>query len=180
MGWFGGKQSIQQLVQDHYQALYRFAYRLSGSRQEAEDLTQETYCQAYRSFAQLRDASRAKAWLFSILRNAYLHKLRSAKRMQALAPEALAEIPDRLPDPLPEIEPAQLQQALGELPEDFRTPLLLFYFEEFSYRDIAEQLQVPLGTVMSRLARAKAHLRGRLLQPRRQPVPVVLAEREGA
>ncbi len=180
MAWLGGKQSIQQLVQDHYQALYRFAYRLSGCRQDAEDLTQEAFCQANRSLAQLRDASRAKAWLFSILRNAYLHKLRSNKRMQALSPEALAEIPERLPDPLPDIEPAQLQKALGELPEDFRTPLLLFYFEDFSYRDIAEQLQIPLGTVMSRLARAKAHLRGRLLQPAVQPAAVVLVEREGA
>ena len=177
MAWLGGKQSIQQLVQDHYQALYRFAFRLSGSSQEAEDLTQEAYCQAYRSFAQLRDASRAKAWLFSILRNAYLHKLRSSKRMQTLSPEALAEIPERLPDPLPEIEPAQLQKALDELPEDFRTPLLLFYFEDFSYRDIADQLQVPLGTVMSRLARAKAHLRGRLLKPAAPPAAVVLVER---
>ena len=176
MAWFGGKQSIQQLVQDHYQALYRFAYRLSGSSQEAEDLTQEAYCQAYKSLAQLRDGARAKAWLFRILRNAYLHKLRSAKRVQTLAPDALAEIPQRLPDPLPEIDGAQLQQALGELPEDFRTPLLLFYFEDFSYRDIAEQLQIPLGTVMSRLARAKAHLRGRLLQP----AAPVLAAREGA
>lgn len=180
MAWLGRKQSIQQLVQDHYEALYRFAYRLSGSGPEAEDLTQEAFCQASRNIAQLRDGSRAKAWLFSILRNAYLHKLRSSKRMQTLPPEALADLPERLPDPLPEIEPAQLQKALGELPEDFRTPLLLFYFEDFSYRDIAEQLQVPLGTVMSRLARAKAHLRGRLLQPAAGPAAVVLVEKEGA
>lgn len=180
MAWFGGKQSIQQLVQDHYQVLYRFAYRLSGSSQEAEDLTQETYCQANRKLAQLRDGARAKAWLFSILRNVYLHKLRSIKRMQELSPEALAEIPERLPDPLPDIDQVQLQKALNELPEDFRTPLLLFYFEDFSYRDIAEHLQVPLGTVMSRLARAKAHLRGRLLQPAPTHLAPVLAEREGA
>ena len=179
MAWFGSTQSIQQLVQDHYAALYRFAYRLSGSSQEAEDLTQETYCQAYRSIAQLRDGAKAKAWLFTILRNAYLHKLRSSKRMQELSPEALAEIPQRLPDPLPDIEPAQLQEALGELPEEFRTPLLLFYFEEFSYREIAEQLHVPLGTVMSRLARAKAHLRGRLMTPAQQSAAAVLAAREG-
>jgi RNA polymerase sigma factor (sigma-70 family) len=180
MAWFGPKQSIQQLVQDHYEALYRFAYRLCGSGPEAEDLTQETFCQAHRRLAQLRDAARAKAWLFSILRNAYLHKLRSTKRMQALSPEALADIPERLPDPLPEIEPAQLQKALNELPEDFRAPLLLFYFEDFSYRDIALELGVPLGTVMSRLARAKAHLRGRLLQPAAGPAAAVLVEREGA
>ncbi len=169
MAWFGRKQSIQQLVEDHYQVLYRFAVRLSGSAAEAEDLTQETFCQAQKSLAQLRDPRRGKAWLFSILRNAYLHKRRSAKHHCTLTPDALAEVPDRLPDPLPDIEPGRLQQALNELPEDFRAPVLLFYFEDFSYRDIAEQLQVPLGTVMSRLARAKAHLRGRLLQPARTP-----------
>jgi len=176
MGWFGSQRSIQQLVEDHYQLLYRFAYRMSGSATDAEDLTQETFCQAQRNLAQLRDAARAKAWLFSILRNAFLHRQRAAKRQQSLTPEALADIPDRLPDPLPDIDSAQLQQALGELPDDFRSPLLLFYFEDFSYREIAEQLQVPLGTVMSRLARAKAHLRGRLLQP----AAAVLATREGA
>lgn len=192
MAWFGGKQSIQQLVEDHYQVLYQFAFRLSGSAAEAEDLTQETFFQAQKSLAQLRDAGRGKAWLFTILRNAYLHKLRSTKRLQNLTPDALAELPERLPDPLPEIEPERLQQALNELPEDFRTPLLLFYFEDFSYRDIAEQLRVPLGTVMSRLARAKAHLRGRLLSPVQTPLlmapmltePVLtkpmLAKKEGA
>lgn len=177
MAWFGPKLSIQQLVEAHYQALYRFAFRLCGVAAEAEDLTQETFCQAQRNFAQLRDAARAKSWLFSILRNAYLHKLRSAKHHQTLSPEALADLPDRLPDPLPEIDSGQLQTALHELPEEFRTPLLLFYFEDFSYREIAEQLKVPLGTVMSRLARAKGHLRGRLLQPTQVPA---LTEKEGA
>ena len=63
---------------------------------------------------------------------------------------------------VPEIDPAKLQQALNELDETFRTPIILFYFEEFSYRDIAEQMDLPIGTVMSRLARAKAFLRSRL------------------
>jgi RNA polymerase sigma-70 factor (ECF subfamily) len=66
---------------------------------------------------------------------------------------------------LPEVEPERLQLALSELPEAFRTPIVLYYFEDFSYRDIAEQMDLPVGTVMSRLARAKSHLRARLLQP---------------
>ena len=76
--------------------------------------------------------------------------------------DSLGDVPDRLPDPLPIVDSAQLQKALDELPELFRSPVILFYFEEFSYRDIAEQMEVPLGTVMSRLARAKAFLRLRL------------------
>ena len=62
--------------------------------------------------------------------------------------------------------PQRLQQVLNELPEEFRTPVILFYFDDFSYRDIAEQMDLPIGTVMSRLARAKAHLRARLVAAR--------------
>ena len=76
--------------------------------------------------------------------------------------EGIGELPERAAEPLPIVDSAQLQKALGELPEVFRTPVILFYFEEFSYRDIAEQMDVPLGTVMSRLARAKTFLRQRL------------------
>lgn len=170
MGWLGARRSIQELVEAHYEALYRFAYRLSGAAAEAEDLTQETFCQAQDKFGQLREPRRAKAWLFTILRNIYLHKLRSQRKEQAAPIEVLADVPDRLPNPLPEVDPEQLQRALAELPEDFRTPLLLFYFEDFSYREIAEQMQVPMGTVMSRLARAKAFLRGRLFTYQTAPL----------
>ena len=76
----GSQRSVQQLVEDHYAALYRYGYRLTGSAADAEDLTQETFCQAQLKFAQLRDPARAKAWLFSILRNAYLHRVRASKQ----------------------------------------------------------------------------------------------------
>ena len=160
----GSRRSVQQLVEEHYGSLYRYAYRLSGSAADAEDLTQETFCQAQLKLAQLRDHSRARAWLFSILRNAYLHRVRASKQEHAVSLDWVGDLPERVPDPLPEVEPEKLQQALAELPESFRTPVILFYFEEFSYRDIAEQMDLPMGTVMSRLARAKAHLRARLLQ----------------
>jgi RNA polymerase sigma-70 factor, ECF subfamily len=168
----GSQRSVQQLVEDHYAALYRYGYRLTGSAADAEDLTQETFCQAQLKLAQLRDPARAKAWLFSILRNAYLHRVRACKQEHAISLDWVGDLPDRLPDPLPDVEPERLQRALGELPEVFRTPLILYYFEDFSYRDIAEQMDLPMGTVMSRLARAKAHLRARLLQGR----PEVVAE----
>ena len=163
MGWFGKpKLDLEALVAAHYVALYRYAYRLSGSAQEAEDLTQDTFCQAQNKLHQLREPDRAKSWLFTILRNGYLHRLRAAMKEKQVPLDEVAEIPDRLPEPLPIVDSAQLQQALGELPEVFRTPVVLYYFEEFSYRDIADQMNVPLGTVMSRLARAKAYLRERL------------------
>ncbi len=165
MRWPVRKSRLEELVANHYADLYRYAYRLSGSAQEAEDLTQETYCQAQNKLGQLRDWERARGWLYSILRNAYLHRLRARKQEQCVSLDGVGDLPERLPDPLPEVEPAQLQQALNDLPENFRTPIILYYFDDFSYRDIAEQMEVPLGTVMSRLARAKAFLRQRLLQP---------------
>jgi RNA polymerase sigma-70 factor (ECF subfamily) len=162
MGLFAGSESVQRLVDDHYLALYRYAYRLSGNSVEAEDLTQETYCKAQACLSQLRDAGRAKPWLFRILRNLYLHKVRSAKSHVCVSLDDLGELPEQHPAELPEIDPESLQEALAELPEAFRTPIILYYFEDFSYRDIAEHMDLPIGTVMSRLARAKTHLRVRL------------------
>ena len=77
----------------------------------------------------------------------------------------MGDLADPPPEPLPDIDPERLQQALNELPETFRTPIILYYFEDFGYREIAEQMDLPMGTVMSRLARAKAHLRVRLGEP---------------
>ena len=91
--------------------------------------------------------------------------MRADRQQHCLSLEGIGDIPEPAPEPLPDIDPEQLQQALNELPEAFRTPIILYYFEDFGYRDIAEQMDLPLGTVMSRLARAKAHLRNRLLQP---------------
>jgi len=156
------QRTVQRLVDEHYQVLYRYAYRLTGSASDADDLTQEAFCKAQTSWSQLRELAKARAWLFRILRNVYLHKQRADRSHRCVSLDDLSDIPSRLPDPLPPVEPNQLQEALNELPEVFRTPIILYYFEDFSYRDIAEQMDLPLGTVMSRLARARAHLRSRL------------------
>jgi RNA polymerase sigma-70 factor (ECF subfamily) len=163
MGKPGSQGIVQRLVDEHYIALYRYAYRLSGCAADAEDLTQEAFCKAQLSLGQLRDRGRAKPWLFSILRNAYLHRARAERQQPCLPLEAVGDVPEPPAEPLPDLDPEQLQQALNVLPEAFRTPIILYYFEDFSYRDIAEQMELPLGTVMSRLARAKAFLRDRLL-----------------
>ena len=159
----GGERTLERLVDEYYAALYRYAFRLSGSAADAEDLTQETFCKAQQHLAQLRDPGRARPWLFTILRNAYLHRRRADKQHAWVSLDGAGDVAEPPPEPLPEVDPEQLQQALNELPEAYRTPVILYYFEDFSYRDIAEQMDLPLGTVMSRLARAKAYLRGRLL-----------------
>jgi RNA polymerase sigma-70 factor (ECF subfamily) len=171
MGKPGSPQTVQRLVEEHYASLYRYAYRLSGSGTDAEDLTQDTFCKAQQNLSQLRDPSRARAWLFRILRNGYLHKVRAQKQHPSVPLDDVLDVAEPLPESLPNIDPEQLQHALNELPEVYRTPIILYYFEDFGYRDIADQMDLPIGTVMSRLARAKAHLRNRLL-PVAEPVPV--------
>jgi RNA polymerase sigma-70 factor (ECF subfamily) len=165
MGMPGSLRNVERLVEEHYASLYRYAYRLTGSEADAEDLTQDTFCKAQMSLKQLREPDRAKSWLFSILRNAYLHRVRTEKNQPTLSLELVGEVPDSSTESLPDVEPEVLQKALNELPEVFRTAILLYYFDDFSYRDIAEQMDLPIGTVMSRLARAKAWLRSRLFPP---------------
>ena len=155
---------LHDLIDAHYQALYRYAYRLSGSAADAEDLTQEAFGKALARLSQLREPERAKAWLFRILRNGYLRRVRDRKRHRVIPLDAVGDLPERPAAELPDIDPARLQVALNDLDEAFRTPIILYYFEEFSYRDIAEQMELPIGTVMSRLARAKVYLRTALTE----------------
>lgn len=169
MGANAHTRGIAGLVEQYYELLYRYAYRLSGSAADAEDLTQDAFCKAQARLDQLRDFERAKPWLFSIVRHGYLQRLRSVKLHREVTLDTVGDIPDEQTAELPEIEPETLQKALNELPEGFRTPIILYYFEDFSYRDIAEQMELPIGTVMSRLARAKSQLRLRL-QPGASPV----------
>ncbi len=161
--------TVRNLIDAHYEALYRYAFRLSGSAADAEDLTQEAFGKAITRLSQLRDQDRAKPWLFRILRNAYLHRVRDEKRHRTIPLDAVGDVPQGSPEAPSDVDPARLQEALNDLDETFRTPLVLFYFEDFSYRDIAEQMDLPIGTVMSRLARAKAYLRTRLTPSQPEP-----------
>jgi RNA polymerase sigma-70 factor (ECF subfamily) len=158
---------IARLVAENYQAVYRYAYRLSGSATEAEDLTQQVYLIAKRSLGQLRSLDSAKSWLFTILRNRFLRERQKEQRIPTTeAPINLDLLPQEIPPEfhaVGEIEPEMLQQALNGLSDSNRVILGMFYFEDFSYKEIAQQLDLPIGTVMSRLARAKADLRARLL-----------------
>ena len=155
---------VRELVEAHYQPLYRYAYRLSGSAADAEDLTQEAFGKAVERLGQLRDPAKARHWLFRIVRNAYLHAVRDAKRARAVPLDSVGDVAAAVGEesPLADVDPDRLQAALNDLDESFRTPLILFYFDDFSYKDIADQMDLPIGTVMSRLARGKAHLRAKL------------------
>jgi RNA polymerase sigma-70 factor, ECF subfamily len=158
----GGK--VAQLVADHHEAVYRYAYRLSGSVQDAEDLTQRTYLAAHRKIGQLRRMDRSKAWLFAILRNCFLKDRQ--RRGLSLAVDLALDM-DLVPSAPPKeaVDSDRLQEALNRLPEIFRLVVVMFYFEECSYREVAQRLGLPIGTVMSRLSRAKDYLRSSLFEP---------------
>src|SRR5205809_144594 len=111
MGFSGSQRDVERLVDAHYESLYRYAYRLSGGANDAEDLVQEAYCKAQTSLSQLRDRGRAKAWLFSILRNAYLHRLRAQRLERCVSLDCVGDVPERIGEALSEIDPAHLQEA---------------------------------------------------------------------
>jgi RNA polymerase sigma-70 factor (ECF subfamily) len=159
-----GSVDMNGLVDRFYAELYRYALRLSGSASEAEDLVQEAFLTAQAKGGQIRDVGEARAWLYTVLRNVYLQQVRSPGRQRARSLDQVPE-PWSAGDPRDlnlDFDGEALQRALQDLCEEYRTPLVLYYFGHLSYREIAAQLQVPLGTVMSRLARAKGWLRDRL------------------
>src|SRR6188768_3304919 len=101
----GSADGLHQLIDAHYQSLYRYAYRLCGSAADAEDLTQEAFGKALARLAQLRDPERARGWLYRILRNAYLHKARDQRRHRVVPLDAVGDIADRPADGPPDVDP---------------------------------------------------------------------------
>jgi RNA polymerase sigma-70 factor (ECF subfamily) len=158
---------INSLVLEHYAYVYRYAYRLTGSVADAEDITQQTFLLAQKQLGQLERKENAKAWLSAILRNCFF---RLTERKRPVAASNVGVDLDRVAvddDAYVSdfsIDPDVLQQAVCGLPPEFRVIVVMFYFEDLLYREIAEKLGLPLGTVMSRLARAKRHLRAALAE----------------
>lgn len=160
-------REFEQIVDACYADLYRFAYSLARNEADASDLTQ----QAFAIFAQkgdsLRDASKCKQWLFTAL---YREFLRQGRRSERIIGMEESELEQHMPAaPAVEQHPgeqADLLDALAALDESHRSILTLFYLQDCSYKSIAETLAIPIGTVMSRLARAKEALRIQMLSPK--------------
>ncbi len=154
---------IGRLVAQHHAVVYRYAFRLCGRVADAEDLTQQTFLTAQQKLDQLREPDKARSWLLVVARNCYLKSLRRKVPITATELEMDVNLlPDREAVPDGEIDQEQLQRAIDGLSDEFKIVVAMFYFEQRSYKEIAQQLDLPLGTVMSRLSRAKRHLRGRL------------------
>lgn len=158
-----GALDMEQLVSDHLRAVYGYAFRLSGSADLAEELTQQVFYIAQSRGSQLRQPEKARSWLLTIARNCFFKQQRQRQPLSATDNGlSLEEVAGPVP-PADQLDIQRLQAALDGLDEPFRVVLLMFYYEEASYKEIAQALGIPQGTVMSRLARAKAHLRRRLL-----------------
>ncbi len=149
----------------HFRDLYRTARLLAQSAAEGEDLVQEVYLEAWKSFHRFELGTNCRAWLFKILFH-HLHRFRR-HWMRAARVEALDNSPDSLAaePPVPEeIRDEDVLRALGKLPEEYRAVVLLADVQELSYKEVAETLKVPIGTVMSRLSRGRRLLRQELAE----------------
>lgn len=148
----------------YYEALYAFGYSLAGNADDAGELTQETYCRLLTKGGQLRDPAKVKSWLFTTLYRVFLGwKQRRAHLPHFELSRVEGELPVITPAHVDVLENDAIRAALLELEEHYRAPLMLFYLNDHSYEEIASLLDVPIGTVMSRLSRAKALLRERLV-----------------
>jgi len=156
--------SFEELAIPLFERLYNFAHWLTQDREEAEDLVQETYAKALKGFSSFQPGTNFRAWIYQILRNTFLTSRTGLKSTVPLEPESDQESVPAVKD-TPESILLQrssrelVQEALGRLPVAYREILLLCEFEEMSYQEISATLAIPIGTVMSRLSRARRALR---------------------
>jgi RNA polymerase sigma-70 factor (ECF subfamily) len=150
------------LVESHYSGLFRFALSLSRDESNAADLTQQTFLKWARHGHQLRDRSKAKTWLFTTLHREFLAVCR--KTRDFAGEKELENLPARRVEVPNQIDGKAAVAALAELDETFRAPVAMFYLEDMTYAEISECLEIPIGTVMSRLSRGRERLR-KILSP---------------
>lgn len=167
-------EKFWELADAHLAFLYNMALRYSRNHYDAEDLVQETLYIAFKKFDQLREEKKFKSWLFAILRNSYLKDRRHNRKIMQSEYDDSIDYIDALETAAKQIDiesayeqkiaSEQIQQLIDELPEKQKTPLLLYYVSDMSYQEISETMEVPIGTVMSRLSRGKQILKQKMLK----------------
>lgn len=154
---------FHRLVDDHSPALYRMAYRMMGDRHEAEDMVQEAYRSAWRSRESYEPGRGDRAWLASILRRRIVDRWRRQPDPKPVEGHVRLEISTAGDDPLTGEYTDEMQWALAKLPVELRETILLVVVAELTHQEAAELLAVPLGTILSRVSRARRRLRESLL-----------------
>jgi RNA polymerase sigma factor (sigma-70 family) len=150
---------FESLVARFYAPLYQFAFSLTRAEADACDLTQQTFTIWATKGHQLRDASKVKTWLFTILHREFLESRRRQTRFPHFELDAAeAELPTVSPAAISRLDTAQVLDTLAHVDEIYQAPVALFYLQDYSYNEIAEILDVPLGTVKSRLSRGIGQL----------------------
>ena len=163
-------------------ALYNTAYRMTRNSQDAEDLVQETYLKAYKYYDKFEEGTNLKAWLFKILKNTFINSYRKAQLQppqsdfadieesfeSQISEEAVKQIRNPEEELLENVLDEDVQRAVDQLPQDYRMVVLLADLEGFSYKEISEILEIPVGTVMSRLYRGRRLLETEMLRYARE------------
>jgi RNA polymerase sigma-70 factor (ECF subfamily) len=143
-------------VRQYQRLLFGIAYWWTGSRTDAEELTQEAFFQAYRSRSSLREVEAVKGWLVGILRHCYAQMSRKSNSRAEVPLDGIENEPSG--QGMLSADVLALHQSLAKLDDRHRLPVVMFYFQQLSYQEIAEALELPIGTVMSRLSRARKML----------------------
>ena len=155
--------NFESVVARYYEPLYQFAFSLTRAEADACDLTQQTFYVWATKGHQLRDRAKVKTWLFTTLHRQFLESRRRLTRFPHQELEAASgELPAISPKTVMPTDSAQVLQALAQVDEVYQAPVALFYLEDYSYKEIAEILEVPMGTVKSRISRGIGQLQALL------------------
>jgi len=174
------RAEFEEVALPFMDALFNLALNLTRNRKDAEDLVQEAYLRAFRFFDSYQPGTHIKAWLFRILRNSFINRYRAKKvrpeevdftKIESAYEQAVDEEflrKSRPPSPeaavMEQVLDEEVQQAITDLPEEYRSVVLMALVEEMSYKEIAAAMSIPLGTVMSRLHRGRKMLQTSLLE----------------
>ncbi len=160
------REGIKEHLLPHVDLIFRCACRLAKKQHDAEDLTQETFYYAIKNFSQLKDIEKSKNWLFAILKNLFLKEIEKGKKWKGvefdIVSNQLSGATNVEKDFVAHESKKKLREVLAKLDERLRRPIEMFYFERMPYKEIANSLGLPIGTVMSRIARGKVFLKKEL------------------
>ncbi|MBC8285456.1 MAG: sigma-70 family RNA polymerase sigma factor [Nitrospinae bacterium] len=164
----GERDCFEKYLSPHVPMIYKSAIRMCGNPSDAQDLVQETLYSAIKNFDQIHDPEKSKYWMFSILRNHFLKDIEKTKKRAEIEFESVCDKLSNHEHPEKDFLRAEvksnIQEILDKLDERLKITLVMFYFDGKSYKEISDSLAIPIGTVMSRIARAKVYLKRELMR----------------